>query len=411
MKKINVLWLGFAVPNSMAKALFALDPLPAIQTHKFGWGFARVLRCAFGNVFLASSCPVQNYPLVGRVIFHREVFASDGIHGILLGFINVLLLKHITRFLACFTTVAALVRQKRIDWIFLHGVHSPYLFFGLLASFAGRHMVVVLTDPPGVVQATDGRIARWLKRSDVWLVKQMLRRADAVLALAPDLASQLAPGRPALVFPGILESKLDLAYFLSNESTFKTDSSRYFTVLYAGGLSAAYGVDRLVEAVLGLEDKILVRLKLFGRGDQEDRVRELSATNSRIFYGGFVDTVTLIPELRDADLLINPRPTTESFASLSFPSKLIEYLATGRPVLTTRITSIPEHLKDHYYFIEDETVQGIRDAIKAVMQLPSLERQAKGLAAQRFAQSEFSEEALGKKISDFIKSLNFKNQE
>lgn len=410
MKKNNVLWLGFAVPNSIANTLFALDPLPAIQTHKFGWCFARSLRYAFGNVSLASSCPVQNYPLVARFIFRREGFICDDMHGILLGFINVILLKHLTRLIACFTTVAALVRQKEIDWIFIHGVHSPYLFFGLFAGFAGRRMVVVLTDPPGLFQATDGRFARWLKRFDVWLVKLILRRADAVISLAPDLAYQLAPGRPALVFPGILESKLDLAFFLSNQNALDINSSGCFTILYAGGLSAAYGVDRLVEAVLGLEDKILVRLKLFGRGDQEDRVRELSATNSRIFYGGFVEKATLLPELRDADLLINPRPTTETFARLSFPSKLIEYLATAKPVLTTRIPSIPAALKDHYYFIEDESAQGIRAAIKAVMQLPALERQAKGLAAQRFAQSEYSEVALGKKISDFVKSLNFNNQ-
>jgi len=405
-KELKVLWLGFAVPDKMAGTLFAMDPSPAIQTHKFGWSFARALQHAFGEVTLASTCPVQSYPLVHRLTFRGDTFTSQGMNGVLLGFVNVILLKHITRFLACLMVVTPLIKRQRIDWIFVHGLHTPYLVFSLLARFTGRGVVVVLTDPPGVVLSTDSKLAKLMKQLDAWLIGYILRRVDAVVALAPDLVRHLAIDRPALVFPGILESTLQVPPVNPAIQLGDIPSKHRFTVTYAGGLSQAYGVDRLVDAVLGIDPGVPILLKLYGRGDQEVRIRQLAVKDSRIVYGGFVDAATLMPELCAADLLISPRPTSEHFATMSFPSKLIEYLATGRPVLTTRIPSIPAPLNDHFFFINDESADGIRIAIQAVMGISVENRSAKGLAAQQFVREQLSGAATGRKIAEFINNLN-----
>jgi len=406
LSPINVLWLGFSVPDELASSMFTMDPLPAIQTHKFGWSFARALRSEFGEVTLASACPVQNFPLVRRLVFRGGAFTSQGIHGVLLGFINVLFLKHLTRLASCVLVVAPLIKRQRIEWVFIHGLHTPYLVFGLLARLAGRHVAVVLTDPPGVVLSTDGRVARLLKLFDIWLVGYVLRQVDAVVALAPDLVKRLAPNCPSLVFPGILESTLRFPPVNSDALESTPSPKEPFTILYAGGLSQAYGVDRLIDAVLIFDSGADIRLKLYGRGDQEVRIRQLAVKDSRIIYGGFVDAATLVPELCAADILINPRPTSELFAAQSFPSKLVEYLATGRPVLTTRITSIPHALKEHFYYIDDETSEGIHMAICDVMSLTATDRLKHALAAREFVQSNFSEAKIGRKIAEFIQNLN-----
>ena len=401
----TALWLGFSVPEDLAKELFLLDPVPAVQTHKFGWSFARVLRNSFGKVVLASSCPVQNFPLVRRVLFFGGSFNKQEVNGVLLGFINVILLKHITRLAACIFSVVPLIRRHRIEWIFIHGLHSPYLIFGLLAKLFGKRLVVVLTDPPGVILATDRRLARLMKGVDGWLIKRILQRVDAVFALAPELVRRLAPGRPALVFPGILESALQIPVNGASSAE-KKEYAEAFTIVYAGGLSQAYGVDRLIDAVLGFSPDVMVRLKLFGRGDQEERIRTLAFENPRIIDGGFVDAATLLPELLSADILINPRPTSELFATMSFPSKLIEYLATGRPVLTTRIPSIPESLRDSFSYIDEESADGIRAAIRTVMETPISIRFEHAFSAKMAVEKNFSEVAIGYKVAEFIDNLN-----
>lgn len=406
LEKKSILFLGFCIPEDVAKEAFAMDPLPAVQTYKFGWSFARALKNSFEKVFIASACPVQNFPLVERVFFRKKVFEWQGIQGVMLGFVNIVLLKHLTRFISCLALVTPLIKKNRIEWIFVHGVHSPFLFFSLLAQLRGIRFAVVLTDPPGVVLATDSMLAKLMKRLDLNIVRWILQRSDAVVALAPELVQRLAPKTPALVFPGILES------VFRNENTgdkniiAAPDKSAPFVIVYAGGLNKAYGVDRLIDAVLGLPSDVKVLLKFFGRGDQLPRIIETSQKNYRIQYGGFLESKDLIPELYSADLLINPRPTTESFAAMSFPSKLIEYLSTGRPVLTTKIPSIPHSLEKYFFFIEDETAEGIKMAIEKFINIPISTRNIHGRLAKKFVEESFSEIVIGHKIRKFIEKLN-----
>ena len=86
----------------------------------------------------------------------------------------------------------------------------------------------------------------------------------------------------------------------------------------------------------------------------------------------------------DADLLINPRPTHEEFTKYSFPSKNMEYMASGTPVLTTNLPGMPEEYKPYVYLIEDESVEGFAQAIRITFEIARNERDKKGIDAQRF---------------------------
>ena len=135
--KAQILLLGFTIPDELAQQLFELDPLPAVQTHKFARSLARSLKLGFGALALASTCPVQSYPLVPKIFFGSRKFRAEDCEGILLGFVNNLAIKHFTRFASCLAHLLSLIRQKRITWIFVHGVHSPFLLFGNIGQLVG----------------------------------------------------------------------------------------------------------------------------------------------------------------------------------------------------------------------------------------------------------------------------------
>ncbi len=398
---MKVLLLGFTVPEASAKRLFDVDSMPAIQTHKFAWSLARSLRMGSESVVLASTYPIQNYPRGRELFFRGQAFREQEFEGILLGFVNLLVLKHLTRFLSCLMVLPGFMRRHEVKWIVIHGVHTPFLVFGALARLFGKKLAVMLTDPPGVILPTDGPVSRVLKMVDAWLVKYLVGFADAIFALAPELAARIAPEKPAVIFPGILEERIARLAIAQR----REDKEDVFTIVYAGGLSKAYGVDRLIDAVAAMVNPS-VRLKLFGRGDQESRARQLAMSDPRFTYGGFVGNEVLIPELCGADLLINPRPTEQSFAVQSFPSKLIEYLATGRPVLTTRIKSMPASYGPHFLYIDDETVPGIQFAIEQVMALPKEVRHEQGRQAVEFVRADASEQAIGKRIMLLLASID-----
>lgn len=83
-------------------------------------------------------------------------------------------------------------------------------------------------------------------------------------------------------------------------------------------------------------------------------------------------------------VLVNPRHSTEDFTKYSFPSKTLEYMASGTPVLMSPLPSMPEEYKQHLYLFDDESVEGMKQMIEKVCSLSISELFNKGKAAQAF---------------------------
>jgi len=402
---MKILWLGFAVPEDRNRILAELDSRPAIQTQNFGWSMIRGLQDGVGSVFLGVSWPVQNYPKAKKIWFSGETLCSQSVRGKALWFVNIIGFKQVTRLFSCMAVLGPLLMRKEFDWMLIHGVHSPYLLFGVLARAMGCKVAVVLTDPPGVILSDDGALVRGLKRLDALAVRSLLRYSNAVLALSPYLVTALAPGKRALVFPGVVNSQFE-QLCAREAARQRPDAPAHAPIVlaYAGSLERRYGVATLVEAVRQLHQETpgAVVLKLFGRGDLEQELVAVASQHEEIRYEGFRDKDSLVAELFGADVLVNPRPTGAEFAVQSFPSKLLEYLLTGRAVLTTRIASIPQEMQDCFYYIDDESAQGIANSLQALMRKSADERRQFGERSRDFVRKNYSEKAIGAKIKGVL---------
>ena len=104
----------------------------------------------------------------------------------------------------------------------------------------------------------------------------------------------------------------------------------------------------------------------------------------------------------EADLLINPRPTHEEFTRYSFPSKNMEYMATGTPVLTTDLPGMPEEYKQYVYLLKDETEDGVCQALIQIFKEPDKERSEKGKKAKRFVMEKKNNVRQAKKVVDLV---------
>ena len=401
MDKKNIVFLGFTIPDEQAKNYFKMDPNPAIQTHKFAWSFARSL-ATHNEVVLISSAPIQNYPLVNKLFVGGGGFEEQGFKGYLIPFINLLLFKHFFRFFFGFFILLYVCISKKPKVVFVHGVHTPYLLLARIFKFFGYEYGIVLTDPAGVELETDSFLSRLLKKIDKFIVGSFINNADILVSLAPKLIENYNEKNLKIIFPGILNK--DFNNQISNTISERKESQN-FKVVYAGGLHEIYGIKKLVNAILTLPPDVSIKMLFLGKGDQLEYIKQSSKVDSRVEYGGFLSNEELIPELLKADLLINPRPTSLEFSGLSFPSKLIEYLATGIPVLTTKIVSIPSCYEEFFYYIDDESDIGIQQAIVKVMATDAIERKLVASNAQKFIQQEASEVAIGEKINSIIKQL------
>ena len=84
-------------------------------------------------------------------------------------------------------------------------------------------------------------------------------------------------------------------------------------------------------------------------------------------YMGVVPNPEVVEAELDASLLVNPRPTHEEFTKYSFPSKNIEYMASGTPLLTTKLPGMPKEYYPYVFLIEEETTEGYSKALSEAL--------------------------------------------
>lgn len=168
-----------------------------------------------------------------------------------------------------------------------------------------------------------------------------------------------------------------------------------------GGLCEDYGVKNLVEAFKLIDNRKL-ELHLYGNGELVDYIKKQK--DKRIIYHGIKDNIIVREEESVAKLLINPRFTNSEYTKYSFPSKIMEYMASGTPVLTTKLSGIPDEYGKYVYFFEDESIVGMKEKMIEILSKSDNELYMKGRSARNFIIKNKNIMVQGKRIISLIKN-------
>jgi glycosyltransferase involved in cell wall biosynthesis len=407
----SIAFVGFAIPDSILEKYIAREPFPPIQTHRFGWSLlAAIARGGSGwKVDAYSSVPISPFPHNPRWIVEWQRGNSEHCRTLtVLPFLNLPIARHITR---CLSLGAALVHWvfnsdrvvRRI--ILLHGVASAHLAAARLAQWIlGVRLVVVLTDPLSPSVCRDSRIHAFARRLDRRCLSWLLRGVSGAITLAPQLAEHVTPGAPVLQLDGILPEVFEGATPRTWGPPIVGASEPRFCVMYAGGLCDEYGVGTLIEAFARLPaDRFILRVA--GGGPMASRIQRITKSCKNIEYMGMLSADQLWQSMCSADLLVNPRPTGTHLARSSFPSKTLEYLATGTPVLSTRLDALSADYSDILLFAESDDVSGLALAIREAANAPVDRMKLLGDAGRAFVLQQRSAEAQGRRIAAFLAQL------
>lgn len=282
--------------------------------------------------------------------------------------------------------------------ILVHGSHTPFMLAAILAKLVFRVRIgILLTDQHGRTVASDGWAGKCLRSIDTWLMRFLLHQFDAYICLSPAFISKFGL-RNVFVVPGILND--DFKASVAANCSFRR-SEDCFNIVFAGGISMENGVDNLIRAFERIVDPRF-RLFVYGAGLLVGDVESAAGRDSRVHYGGTLHGEKLTQALLAASLLVNPRPLGYEYAQTSFPSKLIEYMATGVPTLTTRLSAIPDELRDCLYFIDGDSEENIAHALINVMNIPTSDRCLKGSMASARVSSLYGEESFGRRAYELL---------
>ena len=153
--------------------------------------------------------------------------------------------------------------------------------------------------------------------------------------------------KPYLVMEGLVDNDYTLPLKVSKRKN---------AIMYAGGLTERYGVKLLIDAFNEWGNNEF-ELWLCGAGDLEKYITTIN--NPKIKYFGVLTQEEVTKLEQQATLLVNPRFTNEEYTKYSFPSKNMEYMLSGTPVLTTKLSGMPKEYYDYVYLLEDETKEGL----------------------------------------------------
>ena len=155
------------------------------------------------------------------------------------------------------------------------------------------------------------------------------------------------------------------------------------TILYTGTLHKKFGVMHLIEA-FRLIPNLNYRLIICGSGDSENEIREAAQKDSRIVFKGQCSRAEALGYQQYATVLVNPRMNNEEFTKYSFPSKNMEYLSSGKPLIAYKLDGIPDEYDEYISYVNGNSTEMLREKIIELCEKSSEERYSIGINAMTF---------------------------
>lgn len=184
-------------------------------------------------------------------------------------------------------------------------------------------------------------------------------------------------------------------------------------VAYCGDMSGDKdGVDVLIAAFAAVTRRHpMLRLYLIGDASDPAQFRRLEQQvadldlGERVVFTGRIGREAIPPMLCGATALALARPSTLQSKG-GFPTKLGEYLATGRPVIVTRVGEINQYLEDgvDVFFAEPDSPEAFAERLAYVLSHMEL-AEAVGASGRKVAHEVFDYQSQSKRLLDFIEAL------
>lgn len=247
-------------------------------------------------------------------------------------------------------------KQKRVLFDVLSLYHA---IGGLLAcSLCKIPTVGIVTDMPGHRMHTDSQLCIRQKLYDRIGIK-MVSMYDSYMLLSEEMKKSPAlKNKESVVIEGLYKESIPFQK--------GAESGEKKVIVYAGSLFYQYGIMNLIDAVCQINQNDFV-LKIYGAGEMVDKIISISKRDERIQYMGSVSHAEIVQIERDADLLVNPRPVDCDYVKYSFPSKNLEYMASGTPFIMTDIPSMPVEYKKYLFVVPNNHVESLKHAIEEIL--------------------------------------------
>lgn len=177
-------------------------------------------------------------------------------------------------------------------------------------------------------------------------------------------------------------------------------------ILFAGSLLRKYGIYQLIDAVNLLTDED-IKLIVCGHTQEQDFLTKIY-NNPKIKFLGSIEQEELANLEYNSLMCVNPRPLDDKIDSLSFPSKVIEYLNNAQLVLSTRNPLLERIFKTNIIWIDSLKPDEFSKTLKFALSKTKNEINVNKEKINEIISSYYSPEAINKKLNKFLLSFVIK---
>jgi glycosyltransferase involved in cell wall biosynthesis len=400
---MNILYISYLCSKRKFDDIFINSRRrPEQQVQKYHRLVVEGLVTLGNNITCLSSLPVSRN-ILRKYFFKCEKEQINEVTYVYAPFINLVVIRHICLFVYCFLYATQWCQKNKNGAVICDGLNISASAATLLAAkLFGRKNIGIVTDIPGFMVANeqgDIGIFKAVLRRTIIAVNSVIIHSFGYYVLLTDHMNTLVNknNRPFVVIEGQVDVNMG-----SVENSLHGKHHKQ-VCMYTGALHRRYGLHLLVDGFLKA-DVQNAELHIYGTGSYENELIELCKAHTSIRYFGVVPNEVVVKEQLKATLLINPRPSTEEFTKYSFPSKNMEYMASGTPVLTTNLPGMPEEYGKYVFLIDNETIDGIAEKIRNILAVNPAKLHGIGLKAKEFVLKEKNNHMQARKILTLLQS-------
>jgi glycosyltransferase involved in cell wall biosynthesis len=252
--------------------------------------------------------------------------------------------------------------KQRYDLVYIHNMPDVLVMSALFPKMLGAKVILDQHDPMPELMRTIYNLNEHSMsvRIICWLEKWSLARANLVLTVNKACERLFSQRGCPVEKIGVVMNSPDEKIFsyrevapYSRRST-SADPAKPFVVMYHGSLVERNGLDLAVEALARVREAIPnVELRVFGRSTPYleqvlQRAKDLGI-ESRVRYLGAKQLEDLVPEIEACDVGVIPNQRN-AFTDINTPTRIFEYLASGKPVIAPRTPGILDYFDSQSLF-------------------------------------------------------------
>lgn len=336
------------------------------------------------EIRIVNLLPVGSYPHYYKKAFVQKCeFSTAGCQNHLnVGFCNIKFIRKLSMHLFVYSVLDAYYKNKKDPGVLIVYSAEAVLLQAismLKKKYPSLIVCNIIADLPDMSNLSGNKnyAQRTLERYLAQKSYKSMQSVDCFVLLTEHMAKYMNIHKPYVVMEGIAtQSHPEAMSKLPKDHT-------EVNILYSGTLHRRFGVLHLLKAFMLTPGKNY-RLIICGVGDAEEEIVDASRQDSRIIFYGQLTREEVLQLQKDADVLVNPRQNFEEFTKYSFPSKNLEYLSAGKPVIAYKLDGIPDEYDEFLHYPADDSVNALSRKIGEICEMDAEVRKKIGDKAREF---------------------------